>query len=156
MRLVLARWHSALRELASRMREASDRYAWESDHEAGLDSDSMEEFALGWKGRAARLEDRLRGMDLLPKLPDPEREALTRALDHVAAWAAPEGKEGGLLDELLALEEGNRDAIRTVLDEDPAGSHLDADTRALLEDSTEFSYRVSDQLEGLRRSDARG
>lgn len=153
MTIVLEGWQAALRETASRFREASDRYEWEADHEEALDGDALREFARAWAGRAGGLEDRLRALDLLPTLPDPEKEALGRMVDHVVAWVAPDGKAAGLLDELLELEEGNRAAIASVLREDAEGRHIDAETRAVLEDAEAFSHGVSDRLASMRNPD---
>jgi hypothetical protein len=151
--VILEGWQAALRETASRFREASDRYAWEADREEAPDGDAMREFAQGWAARAGRLEECLRALDLLPTLPDPEKEALGRMLDHVVAWVAPEGKTAGLLDELLVLEEGNREAIAGALGADAGGRHVDAGTRSALEDAAAFSNRVSARLVELRDAD---
>lgn len=92
---------------------------------------------------ASRCDDYLRKQELLPREPDPEREAATRLLDH--AVAALTGEDTG-----KALDSRGQEKINQVLEcvdeaEEAIAAQHDADDREayrLLSSVRELSERV--------------
>ena len=107
MILILNDSQTRVRELSVHLREIADWLDAEIENLPQEPAD-IERWAAELRDAAARCDEYLRKQELLPREPDPEREAAGRLLDHAVATLA--GDDAG-----RALDSRGREKINQVL-----------------------------------------